>query len=145
MINTVRRSACSIPGIVEGREDLEDREFRIPGFINSATPVDALGDAGSNRNVIDEAYVRKYGYNIDRGAAFILRVGQKKVKTVGVVNVSFRFRDEMASYPLEFHVLSRCPQDVILGYPFLRLTKTLSNAANFASRVFDRIVIRTSR
>jgi hypothetical protein len=125
--------------------DTVEQEFRISGFINSATPVDALGDAGSNRNVMDEAYVRKHGYNIDHGAASIVRVGQKNVKTIGVVNVSFRFREEAISYPLQFHVLSKCPQNVILGYPFLRLTKTLSNATNFARRVFNQIVTRASQ
>jgi hypothetical protein len=120
-------------------------EFRISGFIISATPVDALGDAGSNRNTMDEAYVRKPGYKIDGGAASTVRVGQKTVKTVGVVHLPFRFRDETTSYSIRFHVISNCPQDVILGYPFLKATKTLPNTMNFARRVFDRTVMHMSR
>jgi hypothetical protein len=122
-----------------------EREFRISGLIDSATPVGALGDAGSNRNTMDEVYVRKRGYKIDGGAASTVRVGQKTVKTVGVVHLPFRFRDETTSYSLRSHVISKCPEDVILGYPFLKATKTSSNTMNFARRVFDRNVTHMSR
>ncbi|OAG19159.1 hypothetical protein CC77DRAFT_188886 [Alternaria alternata] len=125
--------------------DTAEREFFIPGFLDLEHPVDAMGDTGANRNTMDVSFVRKRGYNIDCKAASIVRVGQGRVKTVGVVHVPFRFRGETTSYLLTFHVLPKCPQDVILGSTFLRLTKTFSNAAKFARRVFDRFVLRTSR
>lgn len=126
-------------------EDTVEREYRIPGFLDSEHPVDAMGDTGANRNTMHESFVRKRGYNIDREATSIVRVVQGRVKTIGVVRVLFRFQGETTSYLLTFHVLPKCPQDVILGSTFLRLTKTLSSAVNFARRVFDRIVPRTSR
>ncbi|KAL1799629.1 hypothetical protein ACET3X_003666 [Alternaria dauci] len=132
-------------GMNRRRDDELELEYRIPGFIDEKNPVDALGDTGSNRNVMDAAYVQKRGYIIDREAASIVRVGRGKVKTMGVVRVPFRFRDEATSYLLKFHVLPKCPQDVILGSSFLGITKTFSNAVNFARRVFDRIVSRTGR
>jgi hypothetical protein len=125
--------------------DTAEREFCIPGFLDSKHPVNAMGDTGANRNTMHESFVRRHGYNIDREAASIVRVGQGSVKTIGVVQVPFRFRDESTSYLLTFHVLPKCPQEVILGSTFLRLTKTFSSAVNFARRVFDRIVPRISR
>jgi len=125
--------------------DTAEREFCIPGFLDSKHPVNAMGDTGANLNTMHESFVQKRGYNIDREAASIVRVGQGRVKTIGVVQVPFRFRDETTAYLLTFHVLPKCPQDVILGSTFLRLTKTFSSAVNFARRVFDRIVPRTSR
>jgi hypothetical protein len=122
-----------------------EREFRIPGFLDSEHPVDAVGDTGANRNAMHETFVRKRGYKIDREAASTLQIGQGKVKTIGVVHVPFRFRDETTLYLLKFHVLPKCPCDIILGSTFLRLTKTFSSAANFARRVFDRTVTRISQ
>lgn len=59
--------------------------------------------------------------------------------TVGATSVPLRFSGEDKAHNLEFQLLPNCIHNVIIGKPFLKLTKTFSNVANFCRRVKERV------
>jgi hypothetical protein len=130
-----RRVLAATARLLHGQSE---KEFRIPGVLNSQHAIDALGDAGASINAINEAYAQECGFIVDRRVASAVKIGRKTINTIGVVELSFSFRDESTHYPLRFHVLQNCPRNLVLGYPFLKYTETLSDAGNYARRVSDQ-------
>jgi hypothetical protein len=54
----------------------------------------------------------------------------KQVEIVGHATMPFSFKGETESHQLDFLVLPRCVKDVILGSPFLQLTKLFERHAH---------------
>jgi len=115
--------------------------FEIPSVIASRHMANVLGDLCAKKNFMKTAYAERLGLEINRGSIFTVSIGSgKQIKTSGMVETSFRFRDEPGIYSLVFHLIPDCIHDVILGKRFLKATQTFSSLANRARRVVKRIV-----
>ncbi|KAH7086522.1 hypothetical protein FB567DRAFT_528155 [Paraphoma chrysanthemicola] len=113
--------------------------LRIPGILYNTQFVDALGDTGSKCNVIDEDFAKEVGLHVDRTITTSVMIGSGRIiRTSGMAETTFRFREEQTSYTLQFRVMKNCIHDVILGKQFLKATKTFTCVANRARRVIKR-------
>jgi hypothetical protein len=85
-------------------------------------------DSGAPANFLSKTYADKLGVPIRSESSRWFKTGiGNAFQSLGTVIVPFSFEGEREQYPLEFHVMSRALRDVVLGGPFLRLTKTLSH------------------
>lgn len=108
-------------------------EPEIPGYLNDKA-VAAFPDSGSARNIVSHEFVKRNQLNIDTSTGGVIQTAAgSRVRTLGTVNLLFRFSGERDAYMQQFHVLSKSLYDVILGSPFLQSTKTF--ARQFAHRV----------
>jgi hypothetical protein len=122
-----------------------DVRFEIPCQLESHS-ASALGDYAAKRNFMKEEYATKLGFSINRNVVRKVTVGSgKEVITVGTASVPFRFKGEHDVHNLIFHLLPNCIHNIILGKPFLKLTKTFSNFANFSRRVKENIAKNISQ
>lgn len=118
----------------------EVRIFEIPCQLAEHS-TNALGDYGARKNFMREEYALRLGLPIRRNSTCEVTIGSgKQVTTVGTANIPFRFSGENEVHNLEFWLLSSCIHNVIIGKPFLKLTKTFSSVANFCRRVKERVV-----
>jgi hypothetical protein len=125
--------------------DREERIFEIRCQLAEHS-THAVGDYGAKKNFMKEGYVLRLGLPISRNAACKVTIGSgKQVTTVGATSVPFRFSGEDKVHNLEFQLLPNCIHNVIIGKPFLKLTKTFSNVANFCRRVKERVAGGISR
>ncbi|GIJ89509.1 hypothetical protein Asppvi_008451 [Aspergillus pseudoviridinutans] len=130
----------------DGKQELElesafsnDRIFEIPCQLAEHS-TNALGDYGAKKNFMKEEYALRLGLPISRNTSCKVTIGSgKQVTTVGTVTVPFMFSGENEVHNLEFQLLPNCIHNVIIGKPFLKLTKTFSNVANFCHRVKERV------
>ncbi|KAJ5378002.1 uncharacterized protein N7496_005411 [Penicillium cataractarum] len=119
--------------------DREVRVFDIPCQL-AGHSANVLGDYAAERNFMDKEYALHLGLRINWNASCNVTIGSgKQVTTVGTAMVPFSFKDETEVHNLEFELLPTCVHNVIIGKPFLKLTKTFSNAANFHRRVKERV------
>ncbi|KAJ5578023.1 uncharacterized protein N7459_006987 [Penicillium hispanicum] len=127
------------------RTSHETPDFEIPGKLGNHS-IKALGDTGAKRNFIREQHAVRLRLPIDRSVTQKVVIGSgKEITTTGVVSAPFRFQEEGKVYWLEFHVLPKLIHNVILGKPFLKLTETLTNFANFSRRVKEIFAKRISQ
>lgn len=111
-------------------------EPEVAGFLGS-TRVAAFPDSGSSRNVISQDFAQRNRIAIKKSKGHVVRTAAgSRARTIGTVSLPFRFAQEMETYLEEFHVLPKCRYDVILGNPFLQMTKTFSK---FTHRVSKRL------
>lgn len=111
-------------------------EPEILGFMNDQF-IRAFPDNASARNIVSQDFVKRHRLHIDSSAEGKLQTATgSNVKTLGTVTVSFRFAGESEQYTQDFHVLPKCLYDVILGSPFLRMTKTFTH---FTHRVGKKL------
>ncbi|KAJ6032480.1 hypothetical protein N7540_003212 [Penicillium herquei] len=116
------------------------RIFEIPCQVADHTTT-AFGDYGAAKNFMTEEYALSLGLLIERSSTCKVTIGNgQQLKTVGAAIALFRFSDENAVHNIQFHLLQKCIYNVIIGRPFLKLTKTFSNLANRGRRVKERIV-----
>ncbi|CAI7587259.1 unnamed protein product [Penicillium manginii] len=116
-----------------------DRIFEIPCQLAEHS-TNALGDYGAKKNFMKEAYALRLGFPISRNTSCKVTIGSgEQATTVGTATVPFRFRGENEVHRLKFQLLPSCIHNVIVGKPFLKLTKTFSNVANFSRRVKERV------
>ncbi|KAI2672436.1 hypothetical protein CBS147332_9284 [Penicillium roqueforti] len=86
-----------------------------------------------------EKYAISLGLPISQNATCEITIGSgNQVTTTGTATVPFRFSSENEVHNLEFQLLPNCIHDVIIGKPFLKLTRAFSNVANFYRRVKKR-------
>jgi len=111
-------------------------EPEILGFLDSHC-ITAFPDNASARNLISHEFVKRNCLNVDSSAKGKLQTAAgSKVNTLGTVTVPFQFAGELEIHMQEFHVLPRCLYDVILGSPFLRMTRTFTH---FAHRIGKKL------
>ncbi|CDM32505.1 unnamed protein product [Penicillium roqueforti FM164] len=86
-----------------------------------------------------EKYAISLGLPISQNATCEITIGSgNQVTTTGTATVPFRLSSENEVHNLEFQLLPNCIHDVIIGKPFLKLTRTFSNVVNFYRRVKKR-------
>lgn len=102
------------------------KTYEVPCLVNDV-PVKAIPDTGSSIDAMSEGFAKRHGLCIIRtkGRRFRLPNGQES-RTIGHVDVSFRFQGEEQRHERVFHVLSRSSEDVIIGEKFLQATGTLT-------------------
>lgn len=111
-------------------------EPSISGFVNDKV-VAAFPDSGSPRNIVSHDFVRRERLQIIKSTSGKIQTANgSPVRSLGTVNLHFRFSGEDQTYLREFHVLSRSLYDVILGNQFLRETKTFTH---FAHRIVKKL------
>lgn len=117
-------------------------DSEVSGHVNGIK-TSAFPDYGGDPDCMSFAFAFRHGFKIDKSSVHkIKRPLGGAVKTLGTITAPWRFAGESTQYDRVFNVLPNCVHDVILGRPFLKLTKTLSDAANFARRVNKKL--RTS-
>lgn len=111
-------------------------EPEILGFMNDQF-IRAFPDNASSRNIVSHEFAKRNHLHIDSSTEGKLQTAAgSKVNTLGTVTMPFRFVGEGREYTQQFHVLPKCLYDVILGSPFLRMTKTFTH---FAHRVIKKL------
>lgn len=107
-------------------------EPEVVGLIGG-TEVSCLPDKGAACNFMSLQHAKRHGIPVTPSNPDnkITRLGNGKVvKIAGHATLPFSYKGEAESYQLEFVVLPRCIKDVILGSPFLRLTKLFEHHAH---------------
>jgi hypothetical protein len=107
-------------------------EPEVLGIVGG-TEVPCLPDKGAACNFMSLQHAERHGIPITPPDPHsrITKLGNgKQVETAGHATLSFSFKGETESHQLEFVVLPRCIKDVILGSPFLRLTKLFEHHAH---------------
>jgi hypothetical protein len=107
-------------------------EPEVVGLIGG-TEVSCLPDKGAACNFMSLQHAKRHGIPVTPSQPDnkITRLGNGKVvKIAGHATLPFSYKGEAESYQLEFVVLPRCIKDVILGSPFLRLTKLFEHHAH---------------
>ncbi|KAL2213341.1 hypothetical protein CC79DRAFT_1362157 [Sarocladium strictum] len=103
------------------------KHYAIPSLINGV-PAEAYCDAGSNINVMSETFVFRHNFKLDRSNTSKFRLPNALItRAVGTTRTKYQFRDEQGYHDVLFHVFATCPDDVILGNSFLKLSGTLQN------------------
>ena len=100
----------------------------------------AFPDYGARANFVTRSYVNRRRLSINKASAGVFKnaIG-KKIKTLGTVILSVRFKGETELHSVEFHVISNALWDVVLGRPFLDLTKTLTEFKHRVTRTLRHI------
>ena len=94
-------------------------------------------DTGARANFISKSYVDRFKIHYDTTSQQIFKNGiGTKIKTLGTVQLPFSFTGESKSHLLQFHVVRRALRDIVLGEPFLRLTRTFSDFKHRVTRKF---------
>jgi hypothetical protein len=113
-------------GILWGPSGILRYESKVSGQINSIF-VSAFPDYGSELDIVSETFVKRHGLNVNRSISKLIRLPNgTATKTAGTVLVNFKFDNEGRIYRRVFNVMQSPLHDVILGSPFLKLTKTLT-------------------
>ncbi|KAJ2905727.1 uncharacterized protein MKZ38_004594 [Zalerion maritima] len=60
-----------------------------------------------------------------------------KVRILGTVKLKWKFSGERRAHDILFDVLPQCVHDVVLGYKFLRITKTLTRFKHRIAKVLS--------
>ncbi|KAI9763714.1 MAG: hypothetical protein M1839_006319 [Geoglossum umbratile] len=119
--------ASSASQLSAGRR-LPDKAVRVPGFVNGVR-VAAIPDTGAVENFLSAKFAQRNKIWVDRlsdGRQFLLIDGSK-VTATGQAQISWSFVGQpQNSRVIKFNVIEGCPDDVVLGRPFLTETKTLS-------------------
>ncbi|KAF2242885.1 hypothetical protein BU26DRAFT_570313 [Trematosphaeria pertusa] len=101
-------------------------EHRIRAYLNSIEIL-AFPDSCSGLNIISESFLRRHSLSLNTNIDYSARLPNGKlVKSLGSLNLTFRFNRQHKGYRLPFTVLQNCVHDVVLGSDFLRQTETLT-------------------
>jgi hypothetical protein len=100
------------------------RETRLPSTLNGHE-ISAVPDVGAAANFIALRYVHKHGLIINHAARKLVQTAVgSAVDILGTVTLPFSFKNEEMIHHLTFNVMREAVHDVIIGSPFLKLTKT---------------------
>ena len=100
------------------------RETRLPSTLNGRD-ISAVPDVGAAANFIALRYVRSHGLTVNSAARKSVQTAVgSAVDIMGTVTLPFSFKDEERVHHLRFNVMREAVHDVIIGSPFLKLTKT---------------------
>lgn len=115
-------------------------EPEVIGLVGD-TEVSCLPDKGASCNFMSLRHAERHGIPIippDPNSK-ITRLGNgKEVEIAGHATLPFSFKGETESQQLDFLIIPRCVKDVILGSPFLRLTKLFEHHAHRIVRKIRR-------
>lgn len=102
------------------------RETRLPSTLDGRE-ISAFPDVGAAANFIALRYVRTHGLTINSAARNLVQTAVgSAVDILGTVTLPFSFRGEKKVHQMEFNVMRDAVHDVIIGSPFLKLTKTFT-------------------
>jgi predicted aspartyl protease len=110
----------------------ETYEPEVLGLVGG-TEVSCLPDIGAACNFMSLQHAERHGITVippDTNSRTTRLGNGKQVEIAGHATLPFSFKGEAESHQLEFIVLPRCIKDVILGSPFLRLTKLFEHHAH---------------
>ncbi|KAK4454922.1 hypothetical protein QBC34DRAFT_391050 [Podospora aff. communis PSN243] len=112
------------------------KNWEVPGTLDGV-PVDALPDWGSSVDAISEEFARKHEMEVEEADKLLIRLpGGSTAESYGRVMGRFQFQGETQVYERCFRVLRNSVHDMVLGRPFLDMTKTLTD---FSRRIVSRI------
>lgn len=102
------------------------RETRLLASLNGHE-VSAFPDVGAAANFIALRYVRSHGLTINSAARTLVKTAiGSAVDILGTITLPFVFRGEKKVHQVQFNVMREAVHDVIIGSPFLKLTKTFT-------------------
>ncbi|KAK3295074.1 uncharacterized protein B0H64DRAFT_476429 [Chaetomium fimeti] len=116
----------------------EIRDRRVCGVING-TQIRAIPDTGADESFISASFLKRLkrrqpagpGMGIQeveaRDGPTVRLASGKTVTCTSTASIPWTFEGENRTYRLDCRVLPKCPQDLILGDGFLRLTETLTS------------------
>ncbi|KAF2436285.1 hypothetical protein EJ08DRAFT_578881 [Tothia fuscella] len=120
-------------------------EYVVPGFVDSIY-VPACADNGAGLNIMSEAFAKTHKFTINTTSRTSIRLPQGTfVKSMGVTTCIYQFAGETECHSISFAVLPNCVKDIILGRPFLSLTKTLTDFAHRIKKEFVNISSKLTR
>jgi hypothetical protein len=115
------------------------RQWELPGTINGVR-VKAFPDSGSSRDIVSHEFVKKHfqAHHMVSTSAYDMKIPNgRTVRTLGEIELPFRFEGESEAHVRRFAVLPSCVHDVVLGKTFLRLTRTFTR---FKKRLREKLV-----
>ena len=116
--NEAESAKLVLPSVTKERYD-PDIECVINGIKTSSFP-----DMGAGANYMSKAFADSHGIRVNKRGAGVLKVANgRQSRTLGTAQLPLSFKNEEESHSLEFNVVPMCIRDVILGAPFLRLTR----------------------
>ena len=87
-------------------------------------------DMEANVDHISNAYIERHNITFNESSTGIITTVQgRTVAIIGKEFLPFSSKNELNTRTLGFHVVPKCIKDVILGAPFLRLTKAFTHFA----------------
>lgn len=109
------------------------KHYAVPSLINGV-PCEAYCDTGSDVNVMNETFIRRHNFKLDRSDTSNFRLPNALITSaVGTTRTKYQFRDEQGYHDVLFYVFATCPDDVILGNSFLKPSRNLQN--NYKHRI----------
>jgi len=117
-------------------------DLQVDGVLDGRI-VASLPDQGAGANFLSQAYVEQEGWLFDSDVKMLVPLANgKKVQTIGLIQLPFCFKGDNRDHILDFHILPRCVSNVILGGPFLSLTKTFTAFAHCVKRTVRNVLAR---
>jgi hypothetical protein len=115
------------------------RVFEVPCSVAGRSE-NGLADAAAKMNFMKDSIAEStHGVIIDREKTDAVRLGSGKLtRTTGTAYASFKFKGETSVHRLAFGLLPTCMHNIILGMPFLKASKTLSDVSNRLRRIVER-------
>jgi hypothetical protein len=99
-------------------------DTRLPSTLNGHE-ISAVPDVGAAANFIALRYVLSHDLAINSAALKLVQTAVgSAVDILGTVSLPFSFKDETKVHHLTFNVMREAVHDVVIGSPFLNLTKT---------------------
>jgi predicted aspartyl protease len=115
------------------------REFRVPARLNGSR-VSAFPDMGAPANFIALRYVQSLGLPINTTTRQSVKTAVgSMMKIMGTVTLPFSFESEEKRHQLEFNVVGKAVHDIVIGSPFLNLTKTFSHHVHRLTQRFRNV------
>lgn len=123
---------------VAGAQGTFKRELQVPGSFGGI-PVSATPDLGSSFNIVSENFVRTHNLPLETQECWTYSLPNGRVRSfIGTVTGNWQFDSDAKTHEQTFHVLKDCVFPVLLGRPFLTVTKTFSQFKNRIKEVVTR-------
>jgi hypothetical protein len=117
------------------------REPSLPARLNGKE-ISAFPDLGAPANFIALHLVQSYGFAIKPAVRQVVSTSiGSAISIMGTVTLPFSFEGEDKSYQLEFNVISEAIHNVIVGSPFLSLTRTFTRHAHRLKQKFRKVLL----
>lgn len=117
----------------------------VDGEANGVS-VRSLPDTGAAECCISSSFATRLGKTPMQGTARKVAVGSgKKLSSPGTVSLVWRFQDETDLYDMVCTVVPGLKHDLILGLPFLKLTKTMSKFKHRIKHTVSKVFTRFSK
>ncbi|CAI0652912.1 unnamed protein product [Colletotrichum noveboracense] len=126
-------------------------DYVVEGSVNGVC-VEALPDTGSDDCVISSDFAYRLGQKPIRDTEkIIVLANNKTVQSPGMIEVLWKFANSQTPHYIKCWILPGCTKDLVLGFPFLETTETLTKffhrvrKIKIATRLRSRLIGKQKR